>query len=194
MRIDPVKQMKHRSTLREAPVPSNEPRLVGEQRVMAVQAAPQSAAPRALFQPSYLEKGRINSMQTSLQASKSLSSPASRYAKPVELSKRVRFDIDRDVFRGRGFDFGTKFLPDSMSGVGALLFLTPAERRYLSQVEGRTYANMPLRQTEFDPRNRPVARDSEPGVPMPTVAPPGAMPHSRSALATSVATSERIAS
>ena len=81
-------------------------------------------------------------MQTSLQASASPSSPASRYAKPVELSKRVRFDIDRDVFRGRGFDFGTKFLPDSMSGVGALLFLTPAERRYLSQVEGRTYANM----------------------------------------------------
>ena len=81
-------------------------------------------------------------MQTSSQALKSLSSPASRYAKPVELSKRVRFDIDRDVFRGRGFDFGTKFLPDSMSGVGALLFLTPAERRYLSQVEGRTYANM----------------------------------------------------
>jgi hypothetical protein len=29
-----------------------------------------------------------------------------------------------------------------MSGVGALLFLTPAERRYLSQVQGRTYANM----------------------------------------------------
>ena len=70
------------------------------------------------------------------------SSPASRYAKPVELSKRVRFDIDRDVFRGRGFDFGTKFLPDSMTGVGSLLFLTPAERRYLSQIEGRTYANM----------------------------------------------------
>jgi hypothetical protein len=81
-------------------------------------------------------------METSSQGVASLSSAASRYAKPVELSKRVRFDIDRDVFRGRGFEFGTKFLPDSMSGVGALLFLTPAERRYLSQVEGRTYANM----------------------------------------------------
>jgi hypothetical protein len=60
----------------------------------------------------------------------------------VSLSKRVRFDIDHDVFRGRGFDFETKFLPDSMSGAGALTFLTPAERRYLSQVQGRTYANM----------------------------------------------------
>jgi hypothetical protein len=54
----------------------------------------------------------------------------------------VRFDIDHAVFRGRGFDFETKFLPDSMSGAGALTFLTPAERRYLSQVQGRTYANM----------------------------------------------------
>ena len=79
-------------------------------------------------------------MQTSQIAT--TSSPASRYAKPVELSKRVRFDIDRDVFRGRGFDFGTKFLPDSMTGVGSLLFLTPVERRYLSPIEGRTYANM----------------------------------------------------
>jgi hypothetical protein len=81
-------------------------------------------------------------MQTSSPGTTALPATSSRYAKPVSLSKRVRFDIDRDVFRGRGFDFETKFLPDSMSGAGALLFLTPAERRYLSQVQGRTYANM----------------------------------------------------
>jgi len=81
-------------------------------------------------------------MQTSLPGITITPENTSRYAKPVMLSKRVRFDIERDVFRGRGFDFETKFLPDTMSGAGALLFLTPAERRYLSQVEGRTYANM----------------------------------------------------
>jgi len=81
-------------------------------------------------------------MQTSLPGTTISPESSVRYAKAVTLSKRVRFDIDRDVFRGRGFDLDTKFLPDSMSGAAALLFLTPDERRYLSQVEGRTYANM----------------------------------------------------
>ncbi len=43
----------------------------------------------------------------------------------------------------------------------------------------------PLSQTELDPRSSPVARDSEPGVPMPTFTVPGAMPSARSASATS---------
>lgn len=66
----------------------------------------------------------------------------SRYAKCVEISKRVRFDIDRDVIRGRAFDFTKKFLPDGLSRIHTLPFLTPAEKRFLSQVEGRTYANV----------------------------------------------------
>jgi hypothetical protein len=65
-----------------------------------------------------------------------------RYAKAVEVSKRIRFEIDRDVIRGRTFDFTKKFLPDGMSRVGTLTFLTPDERRFLSQIQGRTYANM----------------------------------------------------
>jgi len=65
-----------------------------------------------------------------------------RYAKCVEVSKRVRFDIDRDVIRGRKFDFSKKFLPDALSHVGGLDFLTVEERRFLSQIQGRTYANM----------------------------------------------------
>jgi hypothetical protein len=35
-----------------------------------------------------------------------------RYAKCIEVSKRVRWDIDEDVIRGREFDFSQKFLPD----------------------------------------------------------------------------------
>ncbi len=67
---------------------------------------------------------------------------AQRYAKAVEISKRVRFDIDRDVIRGRQFDFNKKFLPDGLSRVDELPFLLPAEKRFLSQVQGRSYANI----------------------------------------------------
>ncbi|HUL65628.1 MAG TPA: hypothetical protein VLW55_13515 [Burkholderiaceae bacterium] len=67
---------------------------------------------------------------------------SSRYAKCVEVSKRIRWDIDRDVIRGRSFDFGKKFLPDALSKVAQLPFLTADEKRLFSQVQGRTYANI----------------------------------------------------
>jgi hypothetical protein len=67
---------------------------------------------------------------------------AGRYAKCIEVSKRIRWDIDRDVIRGRKFDFSRKFLPDGISKVNELDFLNADERRQLSQVQGRTYANM----------------------------------------------------
>jgi hypothetical protein len=67
---------------------------------------------------------------------------AGRYAKCIEVSKRIRWDIDRDVIRGRKFDLSRKFLPDGISKVNELDFLTADERRQLSQVQGRTYANM----------------------------------------------------
>ena len=69
-------------------------------------------------------------------------SATQRYAKCIEASKRIRWDIDRDVIRGRQFDFGKKFLPDGLSKVDELPFLRPAETRFLSQIQGRTYANM----------------------------------------------------
>jgi hypothetical protein len=65
-----------------------------------------------------------------------------RYAKCIEVSKRVRWDIDRDLIRGRQFDFGRKFLPDGLSKVDQLPFLSADEKRLYSQVQGRTYANM----------------------------------------------------
>ena len=65
-----------------------------------------------------------------------------RYAKCIEASKRVRWEIDRDVIRGRHFDFARKFMPDGLSRIGQLAFLTSSEARFLSQVQGRTYANM----------------------------------------------------
>ena len=65
-----------------------------------------------------------------------------RYAKCIEVSKRIRWDIDRDVIRGRRFDFSKKFLPDGISRISELAFMSEHERRFLSQIQGRTYANM----------------------------------------------------
>jgi len=65
-----------------------------------------------------------------------------RYARCIDASRRVRWEIDRDVIRGRQLDFARKFLPDGLSRLGDLSFLTGAEGRFFSQVQGRTYANM----------------------------------------------------
>jgi hypothetical protein len=67
---------------------------------------------------------------------------SARYAKCVEVSKRVRWDLDRDVIRDREFDFTKKFLPDSLSLVERLPFLGADDRRLLSQIQGRSYANI----------------------------------------------------
>lgn len=63
-----------------------------------------------------------------------------RYARAVKMSKKVEWQIDRDLVRDRDFDFTRKFLPDGLSLVGRLEFLTPAEARLMSHVQGRTYA------------------------------------------------------
>lgn len=69
--------------------------------------------------------------------------PASeRYAKCIEASKRVRWDIDRDVIRGRDFDFARKFLPDQLSQLARFDIVNATEARLVSQIQGRTYANM----------------------------------------------------
>jgi hypothetical protein len=65
-----------------------------------------------------------------------------RYGKCIEVSKRIRWDIDEDVIRGRRFDFSQKFLPDGLSLVDRLDFLLPHEQRLLSQIQGRSYANI----------------------------------------------------
>lgn len=64
------------------------------------------------------------------------------YAKCIEISKRVRWDIDKDVIRGRTFDLDKKFLPDGISKVDLFDFLSVEEKKLLSRIEGRTYANM----------------------------------------------------
>ena len=65
-----------------------------------------------------------------------------RYARCIAASKRIRWDIDDDVIRGRTLDVAHDYLPNGLSLVDSLPFLTPVERRFMSQVQGRTYANI----------------------------------------------------
>jgi hypothetical protein len=64
------------------------------------------------------------------------------YAKCIENSKRIRWDIDRDVIRGRQLDLSRKFLPDGLSMVSRLPFLDDAGKHLFSQIQGRSYANI----------------------------------------------------
>lgn len=69
-------------------------------------------------------------------------SHSERYARCVETSKRVRWDIDEDVIRGRRFDVAHKFLPDGLSLADAFTTMSADEKRFVSQIQGRTYANV----------------------------------------------------
>src|SRR5262245_42851616 len=69
-------------------------------------------------------------------------STTDRYAKVIEVSKRIRWATDRDVIRGRHADFNRRLLPDGLTKVARLPFLSADEKRLFSQVQGRTYANM----------------------------------------------------
>jgi hypothetical protein len=65
-----------------------------------------------------------------------------RFTRCIARSKRVRWDVETDVIRDRRFDLADKFLPDGLTLASRLDTLSPEEKRYFSQVQGRTYANM----------------------------------------------------
>jgi hypothetical protein len=80
-----------------------------------------------------------------------------RYAKCIEVSKRVRWDIDNDVIRGRNFDFSHKFLPDGISKVDKLDFLNSDEQRWqyiFSGVEHPRFQKVYNELTTEDQRTR----------------------------------------
>src|SRR6476620_5568334 len=98
----------------------------------------------AAFEPTTrMRKNEMNqAVQLQTQSRTPFQMDPRRYAKCVEVSKRIRWDIDRDVLRGRSFDFSCHFLPEGLTRISALEFLTGNERRLASQIQGRTYANM----------------------------------------------------
>src|SRR5437773_9420790 len=81
-----------------------------------------------------MTEGIMQAMQTA--------ATAERYAKCVEVSKRIRWEIEKDVIRGRKFDVSKKYLPDGLSMAPSLEFLGATEKRLFSQVQGRSYANI----------------------------------------------------
>jgi len=62
------------------------------------------------------------------------------YAKLIHNSKRVRWDIEGDVLRGRRFDLSKPFLPRGLSLVDDLGYMQADDRRLVSQIQGRSYA------------------------------------------------------
>lgn len=67
---------------------------------------------------------------------------SSRYAQCIRASKKVRWDIEEDVIRGRSFSRSEKYLPDGLSLIDQFATLSDDERRFVSQIQGRTYANI----------------------------------------------------
>jgi hypothetical protein len=65
-----------------------------------------------------------------------------KYASCIRASKRVRWELDQDVIRGRTFGTTYKFLPDGLSLPNAFTTLSANEKRFVSQIQGRTYANV----------------------------------------------------
>ena len=63
-----------------------------------------------------------------------------RYARVIANSKRVRWDIEDDVIRGRRLDLSKPFLPSGLSLADELPFLQRDDRRLFSQIQGRSYA------------------------------------------------------
>jgi hypothetical protein len=77
-----------------------------------------------------------------MNAIEKISDSSERYARCIQSSKRVRWDIDKDVIRGRRFDTAHKFLPDGLSLANVFTTLSIDEKRFVSQIQGRTYANV----------------------------------------------------
>ena len=65
-----------------------------------------------------------------------------RYARCIRASKMVNWEIERDVIGGRSFDTSQKYLPDGLSLAPNFFTLSESEKRFVSQIQGRTYANV----------------------------------------------------
>ena len=72
----------------------------------------------------------------------SIHEPVPGYANCIDASKRMRWDIDEDVIRGRHFDPAEKFLPDGLTRMNGATSLTDEDRILISQIQGRTYAKI----------------------------------------------------
>ena len=70
------------------------------------------------------------------------STDTEKYARTIKASKSVHWEIDADVIKGRTFDLSKTYLPDGLSLVPEMTTLSGTEKRFVSQIQGRTYANI----------------------------------------------------
>ena len=63
-----------------------------------------------------------------------------KYQQCLANARKVNWDIEKDVIRSRSLNTRHKYLPDSLSMVDELTFLNGEEQRFLSQIQGRSYA------------------------------------------------------
>lgn len=66
---------------------------------------------------------------------------ALRYARCISASKRVRWTVE-EVIQGRTFEMTQNFLPNGFAKAAEFPSLSSEEMRLISQIQGRTYANM----------------------------------------------------
>ncbi|HEU4624308.1 MAG TPA: diiron oxygenase [Steroidobacteraceae bacterium] len=69
-------------------------------------------------------------------------SDSERYARCARASKEARWDIEKDVIRGRRFEADGKYLPDALALPEEFATLDETEKRFVSRIQGRTYANV----------------------------------------------------
>ena len=66
---------------------------------------------------------------------------ALRYARCISASKRVRWTVE-EVIQGRTLEMTQNFLPNGFAKAAEFQSLSSEEMRLISQIQGRTYANM----------------------------------------------------
>jgi hypothetical protein len=89
-----------------------------------------------------VEENAMNIINKAYLSEKTVFPLTHRYQRCVMASKRISWRIDEDVIRGREFDSKQKFLPDQLSLVTQLDFLSAEDQIFVSQIQGRTYANI----------------------------------------------------
>jgi ferritin len=64
------------------------------------------------------------------------------YAQIIENSERVAWKIGDLLPEGTRLEWSRPFLPDSLTGIGAIAFLNPAEKLLLNHITGHAYTNL----------------------------------------------------
>lgn len=102
--------------------------------------SPSQSPHDAAAAPVELGAGAGNGLDSTPSADSPVLAVERRRRRCLDALQRIRWDIDRDLLRGRRPDFARRFVPDAISRVDELGFLGTSAARALSHWQGRTYA------------------------------------------------------